>query len=83
MSLAVEVGLGPGDFVFHGDPAIPEKRAHHSPNFWPMSIVAKRLDGPRCHFHCFHGLTTVKPSSLAYTHDDIGATAEGPRQQES
>jgi len=48
-----------------------------------MSIVAKRLDGPRCHFHCFHGLTTVKPSSVAYTHDDIGATAEGPRQQES
>jgi len=25
------------------------KKGHSSPNFRPMSIVAKRLDGPRCH----------------------------------
>jgi len=46
MLLGMEVGLGPGDFVFDGDPAPPEKR--HSllpPNFWRTSIVAKRLDG--------------------------------------
>ena len=45
--LGMEVGLDPGDFVFDGDPAIPpERRAHPPPpKFWPMSIVAKRLDG--------------------------------------
>jgi len=46
MPLGMKVGLDPGDFVFDGDPAPPEKRTHPSPpNFWPMSIVAKRLDG--------------------------------------
>jgi len=50
MPLGMELGLGPGDFVFDGDPATPRKRAHPPPNFWPMSIVAKRLDGSRCHF---------------------------------
>ena len=28
MPLGMEVGLGPGDFVFHGNPAIPRKKAH-------------------------------------------------------
>jgi len=42
MPLGMEVGLGPGDFVFNVDPAPPErKRAQSPPNFWPMSIVAK------------------------------------------
>jgi len=45
MPLDAEVGLGPGDFVFDGDPATPEKGHTHPLNFWPMSIVAKRLDG--------------------------------------
>jgi len=45
MPLGIEVGLVPDDVVFDGDPANPEKRAHpRPPNFWPMSIVAKRLD---------------------------------------
>ena len=51
MPLVMEVGLGPGDIVLDGDPAhppTPEKGAH-SPNFQPMSVVAKRLDGSRCH----------------------------------
>jgi len=39
MPLGTEVGLGRGDFVFDGDPS----------NFWPLSIVAKQLDGSRCH----------------------------------
>jgi len=44
--LGVEVGLGPGDFVFDGDPATPRKKGTPTPtNFWPISIVAKRLDG--------------------------------------
>jgi len=43
MSLGMELGLGPGDFVLDGDPvalwwADP-------PNFQPMFIAAKWLDG--------------------------------------
>ena len=50
MALGVEVGLGPGDFVLDGDPSIP--RTDDTPTtskFWPMFIVAKRLDGSRWH----------------------------------
>jgi len=51
MLLGMEVGLGPGDFVFDGiHPVPPENRAQPPPNFWPMFIVAKRLDGSRSHF---------------------------------
>jgi len=46
MPLGMEVGLGPGDFVFDVDPATPRKKGTPTlPNFWPMSIVAKQLDG--------------------------------------
>ena len=45
MSLGMEVGLGPGDFVLDGDPASPKGGgAEHPPNFRPMFIAAKRLD---------------------------------------
>jgi len=40
MKLCMKVGLGPGHIVLDGDPA---------PNFQPMSVVAKRLDGSTCH----------------------------------
>ena len=50
MPLGMELGLSPGDFVFDVDPApFPKKGAEPLPNFRPMSIVAKRLDGSRCH----------------------------------
>jgi len=46
MPLGMEVGLGAGDFVFDGDPATLRKKAQPlPPNFWPMSIAVKRLDG--------------------------------------
>jgi len=48
MLLGTEVGLGPGDIVLDGEPAPSPKRGT-APNFWPMFIVAKRLDGLRCH----------------------------------
>jgi len=44
MLLGVEVGLGPGDFVLDGDPVSP-REMDTAPNFRPMYIVAKRLDG--------------------------------------
>jgi len=57
-----EGGLSPSDIVLDGDPAPPpQKRAEPSPNFRPMSIVAKRwMDqdgtwhggGPRSRPHC-------------------------------
>ena len=51
MSLGTEVRLGLGDFVLDGDPApTPKNGALPPPNFRRMSIVAKRLDGSRCHF---------------------------------
>ena len=42
-----EAGLGPGHIVLDGDPASPKRGT--APNFRPMSVVAKRLDGFRCH----------------------------------
>jgi len=49
MPLGVELGLSPGDFVLDGDPApLPNKGAEPPrPNFRPMFIGAKWLDGSR------------------------------------
>ena len=48
--LCTEVGLGPDNIVFDGDPALPHGKGHRSPTtFRPMFVVAKRLDGLRCH----------------------------------
>ena len=46
MPLGMEVGLSPGDFVLHRNPAPSQKGG---PNFRPMSIVATWLDGSRWH----------------------------------
>ena len=48
MPLGMDVGFGSGDFVLDGDPAPSPKRGRRQ-NFWPMFIVAKRLDGSRWH----------------------------------
>ena len=48
MPLRMEVGLPPDDIVLDGDPAPPNK-GHSTPTFWRMSILAKWLDGSRCH----------------------------------
>jgi len=48
MPLGREIGLSPSDIVLDGAQLhLPQKG--RSPNFRPMSIVAKRLDGSRCH----------------------------------
>ena len=48
MKLGMEAGLGSGHIVLDGDPAPPPQRVT-APNFRPMSVVAKRLGGSRCH----------------------------------
>ena len=47
MSLGMELGLDPGDFVLDGDPVAPSPKGGEPPppNFRPMFIVTKRLDG--------------------------------------
>ena len=50
MALGIEVGLGPGHIALDGDSApLPQKKAEPLPNFRPMSILAKWLDGLKCH----------------------------------
>ena len=51
MPLRMEVNLGPGDLVLDGDPApgSPPQKGSGAPNFRPIFIVAKRLDGSRWH----------------------------------
>jgi len=48
MPLGMEVGLSPGHILLDGDPAASKKRGT-APHVWPMYIVAKWLDGARCH----------------------------------
>ena len=48
MSLGMEVGLGPGDFVLDGVRSrspLPKRGTEPPPNFRPMFIAVKRLDG--------------------------------------
>jgi len=45
MPLGTDVGLRAGDFVLDGDPVPLHKKGAESPNFRPMFIVIKRLDG--------------------------------------
>ena len=47
--LGMRVGLGPGHIVIDGDSAPLPRKGAEPPNFWPMSIVAKRLNGSRWH----------------------------------
>jgi len=52
MPLGRELGVDPSGSVRWGPSSPPLKRGHTErplPNFRPMSIVAKRLDGPRQH----------------------------------
>jgi len=43
-----EAYLSQVHIVLDGDPALP-KKGSTAPNFQPMSVVAKRLNGSRCH----------------------------------
>ena len=49
MARGMEVGLSPGHIVLDGDPAILPKKGGRASSFWPIFIMAKRLDASRCH----------------------------------
>ena len=50
MPLGMEIGFSPMRLcVRWGPTSPPQKRAELLPNLRPMSIVAKQLDGSRCH----------------------------------
>jgi len=49
MPFTIDVRLSAGDFVLDGDSVPPPQKGEESPNFRPMFIVAKWLDGLRCH----------------------------------
>jgi len=48
MKLGVEVGFVHGHIVLDGT-QLQLPKTGTAPNFWPISVVAKRLDGSRCH----------------------------------
>ena len=49
-TLGTKMGLGPGHIVLDGDTALLHKKGlSPRPNFRSISVVAKRLQGPRCH----------------------------------
>ena len=45
MELGMEVGLGPGDFVFDRDPATPRKRAHPAPTQFLAHVYCDQMAG--------------------------------------
>ena len=64
MLLGTEVGLGPGDIVLDGEPAPSPKRGT-APNFWPVSVVAKRVSwGSRYIIHPGEGTVLAEGRPL-------------------
>ena len=49
MPLGREVSLSPSDIVLDGDPVPPPQKGAKPSSFRPISVVAKWLDGSRCH----------------------------------
>jgi len=49
MPIGRKVNLNPSDIVLDEHPAPPPQKGGRAPNFRPMSIVPKRLDGSRYH----------------------------------
>ena len=49
MPLGTEASVGPTRHCVRWGPSSPSPKGAQPPNFRPMSVVAKRLDGLRCH----------------------------------
>jgi len=62
MTFGMEVGLGPGHIVLDRDRASSPLKRGHSPNFRPMSIVAKRMDGSRLAYYVVEKTSTRRRS---------------------
>jgi len=84
MPLGRKVGLRPSGIVLDGDPAVPQKRGTAGPTFRPMSVVAKQLDGSRCHLvrrsasaqERGTAAPTFRPMSIVAKRSPISPTAE-------
>jgi len=48
MKCGMVVGFGPGHIMLDEAKLPLQKEGGTDPNFWPMAVVAKRLDGLRC-----------------------------------
>jgi len=59
MALGMEVGFGPGHIVLDGT-----KKGADAPNFWPISIVAKRLVDQ--HVTCYRGRPRPRPHCVRW-----------------
>jgi len=66
MAHETKVGLCPGHIVQDGDPAPPPQKMRAEPplNFWPMSFVAKQLDGSR--YHLYGGRPRPRPHCVRW-----------------
>jgi len=76
MLLGREGGIGPDDIVLDGDPAPPTKRSTAAPTFRPMSVVAKRQHGSRCHLQ-YVG-KALAPVTLCYMGTQLLKGAQPP-----
>jgi len=74
LALGMEVDLSLGDIVLDGDPAAPPPKGAQTPNFRPMSVVPKRLDGLRCHLVC------RKASAQATVFDAFGPSSPSEKK---
>ena len=45
MPLGIEVGLGPGDFVFDGDPATPQEKGNTHPTQFLVHVYCGETAG--------------------------------------
>jgi len=72
MKLGVQVGLGSGHIVLHGKPGSPP--AKEPSNFRSISVVAKWLDGSRCHLV---GRYRHRPSNILLDGDPALSSQKG------
>jgi len=75
----MEVGLGPGHIVLDGDRSPRHRKGHSPPTLRPMFIVAKRLDGSRCHL--VQRIKTSAQATLYYMGTQLPFLQEGHSPQ--
>jgi len=81
MALGMEVGLGPGPHCVRWEPIPPWKGAQRPPTFWPMSVVAKQLDGSAYHLVCAE--VGLGPGDIVLDGDPVPAPSPTKRGTEA